>query len=71
MPCSICGKIVVETCLHFFCIPVLNPDGVAYREIAFTQVGGSVCNDNHHLLARTLEHKGMPTRSIEPLGGET
>ena len=69
MPCSICGKIVVETCLHFLHTR-FNPDGVAYREIAFTQGGGSVCNDNHHLLARTLEHKGMPTWLIEPLGGE-
>ena len=48
-----------------------SPDSVIYREVAFTQGGGLVCNDNHHLLARTLEHKGMSTWSIEPLGGET
>ena len=70
MPYSICGKIVVETCLHFLHTH-FSPDGVIYREIAFTQGGGSLYNDNHHLLARTLEHKSMPTWSIEPLGGET
>ena len=49
----------------------LNPDGITYREVAFTQGGGLVCNDNHNLLAYTLGQKGASTWSIEPLGGET
>ena len=50
---------------------VFNPDGITYREIAFTQGGGSVRDDNHHLLARICRHESASTWSIEPLGGET
>ena len=54
-----------------FCIPYL-PDGVMYRETAFTQGGGSLCDDNHHLLARTFGYKkGASIWSFEPLSGET
>ena len=49
-------------------IPFLNLDGIHYREVAFTQGGRLVCDDNHHLLARTFGHKGRLTWSIEPLG---